>query len=78
MKIIAEDTKRVTMLSYYEGKPVHFYMDKATREIYINSDDMAKVMGYADQHELLSQDAALDMLSEYHKQNPYKPFLESL
>ncbi len=78
MKIIAEDAERVTILDYFEGQPVHFYMNKATREFYINADDMAKIMGYADQHELLSQDAALDILSEHHKQNPDKPFLENL
>lgn len=78
MKVIAEDAKRITMLDYFEGQPVRFYMDKATREVHVNADDMAKCLGYADQHELLSQDAALDVLNEHHKQNPDKPFLEYL
>lgn len=78
MKVIAEDAERVTMLDHFEGHPVRFYLDKASGQILVNADDMAKVLGYKDQHELLSQDAALDILNEHKKQNPDQPFLNSL
>lgn len=77
MKIIAEDDKKITMLDYFEGKPIRFYMEKSTGTIYTNADDMAKIMGYANQKELLSTDAALDALLEHTKINPGEPFLKT-
>lgn len=77
MKIIAEDDKQITMLDYFEGQPMRFYKEKATGEIYVNADDMAKILGYTDQDELLGSDAALDALLEYQKENPDKPFLRT-
>lgn len=78
MKIIAEDTERFTMLDYFEGQPVRFYKSKKTNEVYVNADDMAKILGYKNQEELLSQDATLDVLNEEHRLNPDKPFLTYL
>lgn len=77
MKIIAEDAKTITMLDYFQGHPMHFYMDKATREIHVSAQDMAKALGYKDQEALLGSDAALDALLEYRKKNPDKPFLKT-
>lgn len=78
MKIIDEDADKITMLDHFEGRPVRYYKNKATQEIYVNADDMAKILGFKDQHELLSQDATLDVLNEEQKLNPNKPFLTHL
>ena len=78
MKVIAEDAERITMLDNFEGQPCRFYLDKASGQVLVNADDMAKILGYKDQHDLLSQDAALDILNEHHKQNPDQPFLNYL
>jgi hypothetical protein len=78
MKVIAEDSQRITMLDHFEGQPMRFYLDKATKQVYVNADDMAKIMGYSGQHDLLSQDAALDILLEHQRQNPSQPFLKNL
>ncbi|MFC5270028.1 hypothetical protein [Adhaeribacter terreus] len=78
MKIIAEDAERITMIDHFEGHPVRFYFDKASGQVLVNADDMAIILGYKNQHDLLSQDAALDILNEHHKQNPDQPFLTYL
>lgn len=78
MKVIAENAERITMLDHFESQPVRFYLDKASGQLLVNADDMAKILGYKDQHDLLSQDEALDILNEHHKQNPDQPFLTYL
>ncbi len=78
MKVIAEDSERITMLDHFQGQPVRFYKDKSTNEVFVNADDMAKILGYKDQHDLLSQDATIVVLNEEQRLNPGKPFLTHL
>lgn len=70
MKIIAEDAERITMLDYFEGKPVRFYKAKATGELYVNGEDMAQMLGYEDAETMLGSDAALDAMLEHQKEHP--------
>jgi hypothetical protein len=78
MRIIAEDAERITMLDYFEGKPVRFYKDKATGEVHINGEDMAMCMGYESLEELMATDHALDAMIEYNKEHPGKPMFKDI
>jgi|GEM_PF-2977836 len=57
----------------FKGTPVRFFKDRQTGEIKVSVDDMAKVLGYKDEHEMLSQDEHLDALNEAHKRTGVFP-----
>ncbi|WP_158267590.1 hypothetical protein [Adhaeribacter arboris] len=53
---------------------MRFYKDKATNQLYVNSYDMARVLGYENAHELLSFDDTLDQILLHQKEHPEEPF----
>lgn len=75
IKIIAEDANKITMLDYFDGQPVHFYFDKITQEVYIDANDVAACLGYANHHEMIGSDEGLDAILDYQKSHPGVPFL---
>ncbi len=74
MHIIAEDENRITYLDNVEGWPVRFYKDKESNQLYVNSYDIARVLGYENAHELLRSDDALDQILLHQKEHPEEPF----
>lgn len=57
----------------FQGTPVRFLKDRKTGEINVAAEDMAKVLGYTDAHEMLSQDEHLDAINEAHKETGVFP-----
>lgn len=77
MKILHQNDKEIITLGYYQGKPVRFHYDKATKEVHVNADDLAKALGFEGQEEMMSSDEGLDAFLEYQKQNPGQSPLKS-
>lgn len=73
MLLIAEDEHRITYLDNVEGWPVRFYKDKESNQLYVNSYDMARVLGCENAHELLSSDDTLDQILQHQKEYPKEP-----
>ena len=71
--VIHEDYFFKTFISYFEGNPVRFQLNKITGEIKISADDTARCLGFDTLNDLLSSDGGLDAISHFKKHNPDKP-----
>ena len=62
-------------MSYYENMPIRFLKDKATGEIFVNSDDIVKALGQSDSFiDFLGTDEGLEYINEWKKNHPGEPF----
>lgn len=73
--IQSETEKEIIYVSYYENMPIRFMKDKATGEIFVNSDDIVKALGQSDSFiDFLGTDEGLDYINEWKKYHPGEPF----
>jgi len=54
MKQISENSTHINYLDYFQGKQVRISKSKATGEIFFNSDDVAKALGYKDHNDMMA------------------------
>lgn len=69
-RIIDETEDYIVHEVYYEGFPIRVLYEKATGEIFYNSNDAARMLGYRDHEHFIGSDEGLDMISEFQKKNP--------
>lgn len=74
MNKIGETITHVIFLDFFQGTPIRFLQTKATGEITIHAEDAAKVLGFNNLEDMMSDNAVLDLLNDYKKENPYEPF----
>ncbi len=67
MTIINETSTHFIYEDHFQGHPVRFYRNKKTNEILINVDDTAKVLGYKNETDMMSDNEALDIINENWK-----------
>lgn len=73
--IQSETEKEIIYVSYYENMPIRFLKDKATGEIFVNSDDIVKALGQSDSFiDFLGTDEGLEYINEWKKNHPGEPF----
>lgn len=55
-------------VAYFQGNLMKFYKNIKTGQVGADVDALAKTLGFADAHDLLSQDKTLDLLNAAQKE----------
>jgi hypothetical protein len=69
-----EDEKFVYYIASFQGARARGRVNKITKEVFFNADDMVKIFGLGNTaKEFFSSDKGLDWILEFKKENPDKP-----
>tara|TARA_R110002096_G_scaffold27009_3_gene83003 strand:- start:1211 stop:1444 length:234 start_codon:yes stop_codon:yes gene_type:complete len=68
MKIIQEMPTHLIYQDSFNGQPIRILKNKATNEILLNIEYVARVLGFKDSIELMSSNEALDIVNKHWKQ----------
>jgi hypothetical protein len=67
MKLIDETPTHQIFEDFYQGHQVRFLKDKITDEFSVHADDLARVIGFKNTQEMMSDDTFLDIVNDQHK-----------
>ena len=67
MKIIQETPTHLIFEDYFNGQPLKILKNKATNEILLDMNDVAKIFGFIDATDLMSNNEALDIVNKHWK-----------
>ena len=77
MKQISENATHTMHLGYFQGQQVRISRSKATGELFFNTDDVAKVLGYKDHDEMMEDPQVQAKLIEEQTRTGKSPIIES-
>jgi prophage antirepressor-like protein len=78
MKQIAETPTHTVHLDYFQGQQMRMHRNKLTGEVSFNTDDVAKVLGYKDHNDMMSDPKVQAKLIEFETLTGKSAIKESL
>ncbi|MBC7915397.1 MAG: hypothetical protein H7Y07_14890 [Pyrinomonadaceae bacterium] len=67
MKRISETATHILYVDYFEGQQVRVQQNKSTGELFFFSDDVAKVLGFKDQNEMMQSPKVKEVLRKAYE-----------